>query len=327
MKRIVLSTSIVGLLVLFLMISCKKTSDTSSPSITDETALQATVSQNSTDQFDLQNDDDAIASDATSAAELTPGFGMYSTSPSTGYTTLGVTDTLYIDSTSLPGIWLDRRAFKFGHPLLILWYKGGHDAAGYIKQGKITVEIINGKKWTTAGAILKETDSITITRGGKTRIYIGTRYVTNVSGGSLHTLTPNPFIYTMHAYHTVTFDNGTQRTYWIARRNTFNKQTYTFTTTGDTTIYNNLCTNGGKTRFGNDFLVQSPQPIISNLSCGFANPTSGIRIHTSTSNNQVVTITFGVDANGTQVTSGCALGYKINWLKLNGKQGIAIIQY
>lgn len=278
----------------------------------------------------MQNDDDAIANDATASAELTPGFGLYSTGPSTGYTTLGVTDTLYIDSTSLPGIIIDKRAFKFKLPRIILWYRGIWDVStGYLKKGKITIEIINGKKWTEAGAILKETDSVTITRGTKTRVYVGTRIVTNVSGGSLHTLTPNPFIYTMHAYHTVTFDNGSQRTCWIARRTTFDKQTYTFITTGDTSINGSLCTIGGKTRFGNEFLVQSPQPIVASFSCGFANPTAGIRIHTSLhpSNSEVVTITFGVDATGAQVTSGCAWGFKVNWLKLNGKQGTALIQY
>lgn len=327
MKKIVLSTSITGLFVLFLLVACNKTSSTSTPSTADEVALQTTVTQNATDQSDLQNDDDAIASDATAAAELTPGFGLYSIGLIKGNITLGVTDTLYIDSTSLPGIRLDRRAFKQKFPRVVLWYKGWREATGYVKQGKVTIEVVNGKKWTTAGAILKETDSVTVTRGGRTRVYIGTRYVTNVSGGSYGTALPTTFVYTMHAYHTVTFDNGSQRTCWITRKNSYEKQSSTFTIDGDTTINQNLCTIGGKTRFGNDFLVQSPQPIVASLSCGFANPTSGIRMHTSTANNQVVTITFGVDANGTQVISGCAWGYKINWLKLNGMQGTALIQY
>ncbi len=153
MKKIVLSTSIASLFVLFLMISCKKTSTTStpySPSSTDENILQTSITQNSTDQVDLQNDDDAIANDATTAAELTPGFGVYSIGASLGYATLGLSDTLLFDSTSLPGIWLDRRPFKQRHPVIYLWYRGLRDAStGYIKKGKITIEIINGKKWTT----------------------------------------------------------------------------------------------------------------------------------------------------------------------------------
>ena len=320
-----------GLLSLFLIISCKKTSNSTSPSTTDEIALQTTATTNAEDQSDLQNDDDAIAGDATSAAELSPGFGTFSAGNYATIGTFGITDTTYIDSTSLPGILIDKLAFRLKIPRIILKYKGWKDlTTGYIKTGKITMEIINSKKWVDAGAILKETYNVTITRGNKTRNYTGTRYVTNVSGGYRFIGLPNTSVYTMHAYDTVTFDNGSQRVCWVTRKNSFNKQALIFTTGGDSTINGSLCTIGGTTRFGKSFLVQAPQDIISSKDCGFDNPISGVRIHTSsTSSNskQMVTITFGVDSLGNPITQGCAWGYKVNWLKLNGNQGTVTIKY
>ena len=200
-----------------------------------------------------------------------------------------------------------------------------------MKRGTITVELVNGKKWTDVGAVLEETDSVYLTYNGKTRFYTGTRFVTNVSGGSYSVLNlvVNPFVYTMHAYGSVTYEDSTVRTctYWISRRNTFNKSIpYTFTSDGDTTINGSLCTIGGTTRFGDKFLVQSPQAISANGSCGFDNPTSGIRILTSA--GESVTVTYGVDALGNQVSGGtCAYGFMINWTKLSGLKGTAIISY
>ncbi len=320
MKKAVLTTSIACFIILFIVIGCSKNSTSSTPSTADETTLQTTVTQNAADQNNIQNDDDAISNDATAATETVPGFGTNATCNTSKIATFGATD-----STSVPGTRIDTNFVRIRIPRIILWYRGILDASGFIKKGKITVELIKGKRWTDTGAILKETDSVTITRNGNTRIYEGVRYVTNVSGGSYYKGPTNPFVYTMHKSGTVTFENGTVRSFWVARKNTFNKRTYTFTSDGDTTINGSLCSIGGITRFDFPFLVQSPQTYVSNAICGFDRPTEGIRIHTS--HNQEVTLTFGVDTSGTQITSGCAYGYKINWTKLNGQKGTAVISY
>ena len=320
MKKAVLTTSIACFIVLFLVIGCSKNSTSSTPSTADETALQTTVTQNASDQNNIQTDDDAIANDATAATETVPGFGINAASNNLKITTFGATD-----SSSVPGIKIDTSFVRLRIPRIVLLYRGIADISGIIKKGKITVELIKGKRWTDTGAILKETDSVTITRNGNTRIYDGVRYVTNVSGGSYYKGPTNPFVYTMHKSGTVTFENGTVRSFWVARKNTFNKQTLTFTSDGDTTVNGSLCSIGGITRFGNPFLVQSPQTYVSNYGCGFDRPTAGIRVHIS--NGQLVTVTFGVDTAGTQTTSGCAYGYKVNWTKLSGQKGTAVISY
>jgi len=137
---------------------------------------------------------------------------------------------------------------------------------------------------------------------------------------------PNPFVYKIQVNGSVTFEDGTQRTYWIRRENTFNKTSpYTFTIAGDTTVNSNPCTIGGTTRYGDNFLVQAPEAISSNLVCSYGEPTSGERILTY--GTEAVTITYGVDDTGTPITSGCAYGFKINWTKLSGQQGTAVISY
>ena len=332
MKKIALGSLFIFCSVFILLIACKKTNSVTTPSSSEENSLQSTVTQNAVDQSDLESDDDAIANDAISAAELTPGFGKFSTEQNANISTFGITDSIYIDSTSLPGIIIDRLAFKLKIPRLILRYKGIKDlTTGYLKRGTVVVEIMNGKKWIDTGAIIKETYSITLTRGSKTRTYLGTRILTNVSGGNRFYGLPYTSIYTMHSYDTVTFDNGAKSICWISRKNSFNKQSLTFTTGGDSTINGNACTIGGFNRFGNNFLVQAPQDIVSTKDCGFYNPLSGMRIYVSTStsnaNNEKITLTYGVDSSGNQVSSGCAWGYKLNWLKLNGNQGTSIIQY
>ena len=325
MKKTILTSAIAFIAAAFLVIGCNK-SNTSSPSTADENGLQSKVTQNAQDQANIQNDEDAKANDATTATETVPAFGNL-TGNISHIATFGVTDSVFLDSTTSRWFIIDKTPFKLKIPRIVLWYRGLMDSSGFVKRGKITVQLINGKKWTDVGAELKETDSVYVTFNGKTRFYACDRYITNVSGGykGINTL-PNPFIYTMHAYGSVTFDDGSQRTYWVTRKNTFTKTApYTFSVAGDTTINSVACTIGGTTRYGENFLVQAPQAIASNLYCGYFNPTSGIRILTF--RKEPVTITYGVDAAGNQVTSGCAYGYKINWTKLNGNVGTAVIAY
>jgi hypothetical protein len=327
MKKTILTSVIAFSTIAVLVIGCSK-NNTSSPSGTDEIALQSKVTQVTDDQTSIQNDDDSKANDAISATETAPGFGVNAIHKPGNIGTFGTPgDSATIDSTSFAWFIIDKSAFAQKIARIVLRYRGIADPSGYIKSGTITIDLINGKKWTDTGAILQETDSVTVTYNGKTRIYNCVRYVTNVSGGYYNVANlPSPFIYTMHAYGTVTFDNGSQRSYWITRRNTFTKTSpYAFTIAGDTTINSNVCTIGGVTRYGDNFLVQAPVAISSNQVCGYGNPTSGERIITY--GTEPITVTFGVDATGTPITSGCAYGFKINWTKLSGATGTAVISY
>ncbi len=328
MKKAVLTTSIACFSVLILVVGCKKSDTTSTPTTIQETALSAQVSQSAVDQTTIENDNDAIATDATKATETVPAFNSSTKVTGLFGAPSGVDSTK--DSTSYKWFIIDRSPIARGFKRMVLRYLGLWENNRVMKQGYITIELIKGTKWTDTGAILKETDSVSLTyRDGKTRIYQNTRFVTNVSGGfyNLKNQT-NPFIYTMHATGSVIFDNGTQRTYWIARRNTFSKTApYPFTTNGDTTYMGTLCSIGGTTRYGASFWVESPQAISSSAQFGYTSPTQGKRKLNYTG-VATVTLTFGVDTTGNQVATGIQpYGYKVDWTKLNGKQGSAIIAY
>jgi len=326
MKKAIFSTSIACLAILFLVIGCKKSDTMSTPTAAEEAVLAVQVSQTSSDQTIIENDNDAIATDATKATETVPGFN--SSTKVTGL--FGAPADSTKDSASYRWFVIDRSPIARGFKRMLLRYLGLREDNGLTKQGYITIELIKGTKWTDSGAVLKETDSVSITyRDGKTRIYQNTRYVTNVSGGYYNIKNKiNPFVYTMHSSGSVTFENGTMRTYWIARRNTFSKTPpYPFTTDGDTTYNGSKCTIGGTTRFGTSFWVESPQAISSSTQFGYSAPTTGIR-KLNNSGVSPVTLTFGVDSTGNQVAAGIQpYGYKISWTKLNGQSGIKIIAY
>jgi len=328
MKKTILTTVIAFFTIAFLVIGCSKSGTSTSPSNTDEATLQAKVTQNSEDQTNIQNDDDQIDNDANKAAEIVPGFGALSVNNFTHISTFGADSTSTFDSTYFPLFIIDKSPFKLKLARLIIRYRGIMDSTGYTKVGTDTVELIAGKKWTDIGAKLKETHNVSITYNGKTRVYSGERIVTNISGGYYNLFrSPNPFIYTMHAYGKVTFEDGAMRDYWITRKNTFNKTSpFTFSIAADTAVNLDSCTIGGTTRFGDNFLVQAPQAISSNLLYGSGRPTLGIRILTYAT-IPPVTVTYGVDANGNQVIGKRPYGYKINWTKLNGQQGSVIIAY
>ncbi len=324
MKKAVLTTGIACFAILFLVIGCKKNS---SLSTTDEATLSTQVSQNAVDQTTIENDNDAIATDATKATETVPGFN--SSNKVTGL--FGSPADSTKDSLSCPWFVIDRSPIAKGFRRMVLRYRGMFETdRNILKRGRITLQLVNGTKWTDVGAVILETDSVAVTRNGNTRIYQGTRYLTNVSGGyfNLKDTAHNPFVFTMHANGSVTFEDGTVRTYWIARRNTFSKAVpYTFTTNGDTTVNASLCTMGGTTRFGKTFLVQSPQAISSSTQFGYAKPTQGVRI-LNYNGVEPVTIVYGVNALGNQVASGVLpFGYKITWTKLSGQTGEKIISY
>ncbi|MFP5042176.1 hypothetical protein [Parasediminibacterium sp. JCM 36343] len=316
MKKVMLISGVAIAAILFTISGCKKNDTATAPSVADETTLQTNVSANAADQTNVQNDDDAIANDASRASDAVAPFDA--TTVSGGATS---------DSSTVAGAVIDKSPLKQGVKKFFIRYIGAN-GFGVTKSGKVTVELINGSKWTDKGAVLKETlDSVQINYNGKTRIYNGTRYVTNVSGGYMYTgILINPNIYTVHAYGTVTFEDNSTRTYWAARKNTFNKTTATFTSSGDTTVNGDTCTIGGTSRFNKPFLVKAPQTYVASFDCNyFRNPIAGVRTYVSDGRN--VTITFGVDVSGNQVTSGCAYGYNITWTKLNGQSKTITIKY
>ncbi len=128
----------------------------------------------------------------------------------------------------------------------------------------------------------------------------------------------------------VTFDNSGQPSSWnSARLTTWTATGYTQfsgTVNGDTIIAGKTIDSWGKTRFNTNFTTEMIQPWVSNTTCGWWSPTSGN--YSSVTDSFTVSALLGVNNAGTQVTSGCAWGLKLNWTLLPGNySGQALVQY
>src|SRR6185437_13861997 len=177
-----------------------------------------------------------------------------------------------------------------------------------------------GSRWITTGdQITVEFQNLTITRllDSKKIIFNGTHLYTNETGGSLLSLISNnatPISHTITSSNmSITFDDGSQRTWSFARLRTFSYNNgLVINESGIHT--NDTLTNiseWGTNRYGNTFTAQIRTPLTVMASCGWK-VTSGMYVLTN--NSGVLTLTFGLDVNGTPVT-GCALD-ELYYLKL-----------
>ncbi|UPT65470.1 MAG: hypothetical protein M0D57_13050 [Sphingobacteriales bacterium JAD_PAG50586_3] len=214
---------------------------------------------------------------------------------------------------------------------ITITFDGNTPCGGKIRGGTIRAKLVAGAKWSDIGAVLL----VTFTNYKVEHIatateftYNGTKTYINLTGGLIRTLGQNPQVtHKVRGSMQVTFDDGTQRTWWIARKNTYdaNGGNTRLIVEGDTTISNNVCTVGGINRLGNNFLLQAPSALVLLEGCGWDRPVNGVRVHTY--NNRTVSLTFGVDAQGSPAGGSCAYGYKIEWTRLNGDIGSAVIAY
>lgn len=206
------------------------------------------------------------------------------------------------------------------------------------RAGQVKVELIQGTKWSDAGAKLRVTHinyKITfINLNNHYLTYNGVKYLTNLDGfdyiGYYFTGKLTARVKERSENITVTFENGETESWNFARLSTWeitNYTTITATVNGDSINGNKVIDSWGTTRFGTAFTTEMITPWKSGTACGWLRPTQGK--YTSTTDNFTISATCGVDKNGNQVSSGCnAYGYKIEWDYKNGTaKGDAVIQY
>ncbi len=214
----------------------------------------------------------------------------------------------------------------------MLTYFGKSSDSLRIRSGSITIQL--DTTWHTAGAILSITFSnykVTNVGTGKSITFNGTHVITNVNGGTIAGITTNMIIHKIRGNVSITFDDGTVRSWSVARKRSYylTSGAYTESLTGDTTVntYSNV-TMWGINRAGENFYVSTPSPVVdyfANSSCLFK-PISGQRIFYL---SHTITATYGVDANGNaETTAGtCPYGYKLNWTNASGTAKQAIVSY
>lgn len=282
-------------------ISCKKTD-------TDANTDQTTeLSTHSDDQARFSEENDAIANDANIAIENFAAFqGRVEN-------TLGVicNATAVMDSTTT-----DRR--------ITVTYNGLNCWGTHFRTGVVVLTMPLGVRWVNQGAVLTvnvQNLQVTRLRDNKTITINGSYQAMNVTGGRLSQLSSlNNIVHELTSPGmTVTFDNGSQRSWRIAKRRTFTYSSgIVITTVGMHTDGNTTgISEWGTNRFGNPFVTVITQPMVIRQDCAFR-LVSGEVSHQRLA--ATVVVTFGLDAAGNP-TSCPGLGvyyFKLVWTGANG---------
>lgn len=216
---------------------------------------------------------------------------------------------------------------------ITITYNGLNCSGTRTRTGVVTVSLPAGVQWKNAGAQLTVAyTSLKITRvaDGKSITINGSHIITNVSSGllrnlaSLGTITHNISSNNM----SLTFDDGSQRTWQVAKKRVFTYNNgIVITTTGN---YNDGTYSGisewGTNRFGNAFVTTIEQPMIIRQDCNFR-LTAGSVKHSKLA--RTVTATFGLDASGNPTGCPGAGNYymKIVWTNAAGASVTGIFPY
>jgi hypothetical protein len=331
LHRLLFAATLSGLL----FAACKKSnSDSSSSTTTSSTDLQT----QSDDEARVSTESSAAFDDANAAmiGESSVSGASYASAARFGVAVDGGNGSL----GSLPGLLCNATVTvdSTSNPRTItITYNGKTADSLRSRTGSVVISIAQGVRWSEAGAVVTVSfNSLVITRlvDNKTITFNGTHTYTNVSGGSLITLTSSsatPITHTITSSNmSITFDNGTTRTWSVARQRVFSYSSgIVITQTG---TYSDGTLQGvsewGTDRFGNSFTAQITSPLIVSQSCDFQ-LTSGTHVLTNTAG--VLTLTYGLTSTGAVSTACPALGsvyyFQLVWAGTGGKTYTFILPY
>jgi PKD repeat protein len=208
-----------------------------------------------------------------------------------------------------------------------LVYNGFNIGHNFSRTGTVIITKLLAVQWRTTGcAVTYQYVNLAITKisSGKTFVYNGTRTWTNISGGlidQLGTLSSiNPVVQQVTGAIEITFDDGTQRTWNIARQKSWSGTypsalTVTVSGFGSSAGYTNLIVYGTN-RNGEVFYAQINTPILYNESCFDYQwtPIWGALVYQIPATPKSATVTFGYNSNDVLVTEGaCAVYYQMAW--------------
>jgi hypothetical protein len=308
--------------------ACKKDNNNSNNG-TSSTDLQT----QSDDQTQVTNENDAVVNDVnavfssqsgTTGASVNPGYQQ-------GIAVQGGTSvqspicdaSVTVDTTSSTRV-------------ITITYNGNNCAVTRTRTGTVTITWPSGHAWHEAGAVITvnvQNLKITRIRDGRSITINGTHTYTNVSGGSLtdvylgkiqsvtHTITSDNM--------SILFDNGTTRTWHVARQRVYSKSgssiliTQTGTHTDGT---NSNISEWGDNRWGNSFENVITTPLTVDGNCNWQLTGGSI---TTIRPVVTTTLTFGLDATGASTgcpTGGASYYFKLVW-EAGGKSYTFILPY
>jgi hypothetical protein len=278
------------------MTGCKKDTSTPPPDNTQSASLQ----QLSVDDNEVQNMSDETSNDAMNV--MNGGSlksGLFWPCNATVDSSNVVNDTL----------------------IYYITYNGKNCAETLIRTGQVRVKRQVNTYWPNPGAqVVLELIDFQVTRiaTGKTRTFNGRHIFTNVSGGVLWNLATgmDAIIDRVEGHMTVTFDDGSQRFWQIARQRVFSIADTALVMTidgfGTADGYSNLVT-WGLERNGAQFYAPISQSVVHKQRCLF-DPVSGIISYQIPSQSKSATVTFGYDDNNQLITNGdCPTKFRFDW--------------
>lgn len=310
MKSTLLSFVLTVLAVSLVFSSCKKERG-SSEDFTTET------STHSDDQSRFSAEVDAVANDANLLLESSASF---SGRP-------GDLNGLICDASVVIDTAGNART-------ITITYDGTNCLGNRTRTGTIVISMAQTTRWRNAGASISVTYQnfkVTRTRDNKSITVNGTQTFTNVSGGLLielpvrgsitHTITSSNM--------SVTFDDGSQRTWQVARQRVFSLSGAVVSIT-----ISGMHTEGGVTgiaewgtnRFGRGFTTVIAEPVVLKSDCSFR-AGSGKVTHSTAAYS--ATTTLGLDSTGTATTCPGTGNYymKISWTGPGGNTRTVILPY
>ncbi len=290
-----------------LVFACNKSSVNSGSTGTNSNADLATQAD---DQAQVSNEDEAVTNDVNTALYNQPSTAGSSVTASTsGSTTqvdnlqvavngVGPIANIICDATVV--VTIDSTA---GTKTITITYNGTNCWGNRTRTGVVVITEALGVYWRTPGAVVNVSiQNLTITRlsDNKTIVLNGTKTITNQSGGLLVDLANNgPITHTIAGSLTITFPNGSQRDWNVAKTRVFSYDDgIVITTTGTHTdsLGNTDVAEWGTNRFGTGFESEISQPKVIRQDCDFR-LVSGQNTIIRTDNITSV-ITYGLDAEG-----------------------------
>ncbi len=155
--------------------------------------------------------------------------------------------------------------------------------------------------------------------GGRSMTFNSSKTFTKDTGGFVHMLGHNGFSSVVHRLQGrigITFDNGTTRSWLVARQRTYTGTRGNLIMTvdgfGTSGEYNNLVT-WGTNRNNEQFYTEINQSIVYKQSCGW-DPVAGTKIHRIPEADKSAMVFFGYNSNFEPITGDeCPTHYRVDW--------------
>jgi hypothetical protein len=204
---------------------------------------------------------------------------------------------------------------------LFITYDGLNCNGTRNRTGQVEIKKKVGTHWGQPGATIniRYIDfAVTRVGSGRTMTLNGSKTFENVSGGFIWQLgtTLTAVVQKVSGSMNITFENGTSRSWNIARQRTYTGAPGHLSLTvdgfGAAGEYSSLVT-WGTNRHGEQFYTQITQSVVHKELCGW-DPVSGIKIHQIPAHSKTATITFGFNNNNEPITGDeCPTRFKIDW--------------